>query len=573
MPSIRFNRNSFNRGRVKLRRLLGIRARLALLALILVAPLMLERARSLESARLRQIALASDEFASLAKHSAETQRETLMSVETLLKSTAYVRASAAGIARSCDLLRASLPQNLPWVRNVMIAGQDGRIQCATNNAYVGIDLSDRPYFQEAQAARGFVLSDFLLARPERRPIVMAAYPVSAITGTPGAIMLATVNLDWMSDIMGNLSGRPGISAVLIDSAGTVIAAPADQASFVGRPLDTVPLLSAIAETAMDSAESEGTMRFVAADGSKRAIAFTRLADTGARLIISIDETQATAAIDHEIRTAYLQAGFVCLFVLLGALIAAEKLIIQPINLLAATAKRFGHGNWSARATTKRLPPEFMPLAKAFNAMAAKLGQRERELLAANDHLTVMASIDPLSGLANRRGFQDRLDHEWMRARQSGAELALLMIDVDHFKLYHDTYGHPEGDACLTRLGATFSEIAAEAMGFAGRYGGEEFCVLVPNAESARPLEIGEMIRTAVLELALPHATSDHRYVTVSIGVACIQPSDSLSPTDLLEAADAALYSAKHRGRNAVVAHGFIEMIRAEIAKKDAARAG
>jgi diguanylate cyclase (GGDEF)-like protein len=573
MPSIRFNRNSFNRSRVKLRRLLGIRARLALLALILVAPLMLERARSLESARLRQIALASDEFASLAKHSAETQRETIMSVETLLKSTAYVRASTAGIARSCDLLRASLPQNLPWVRNVMIAGQDGRIQCATNNAYVGIDLSDRPYFREAQTARNFVLSDFLLARPERRPIVVAAYPVSAITGVPGAIMLASVNLDWMSNIMGNLSGRPGISAVLIDSAGTVIAAPADQASFVGRPLDTVPLLSAIAETAIDSTESEGTMRFVAADGSRRAITFTRLADTGARLIISIDETQATVTIDRDIRTAYLQAGFVCLFVLLGALLAAEKLIIQPINLLAATAKRFGHGNWSARATTKRLPPEFVPLAKAFNAMAAKLGQRERELLAANDRLTVMASVDPLSGLANRRGIQNRLDHEWMRARQSGTELALLMIDVDHFKLYNDTYGHPEGDACLARLSATFSEIADEAMGFAGRYGGEEFCVLVPHVELAQALKIGEMIRNAVLALALPHATSSHRCVTVSIGVACIQPKDSLSPTDLLEAADAALYSAKHRGRNAVVAHGFIEMIQVEMADTDDARAG
>ena len=563
MPSIRFNRNSFKRNRVRLRRLLGIRARLALLALILVAPLMLERARSLESVRTRQIALASDEFASLARHSAETQREMILSVETLLKSTAYVRASTAGIARSCDLLRASLPQNLPWIRNVMIAGDDGRIQCATNNAYVGVDLSDRPYFREAQATRNFVFSDFMLARPERRPIVTAAYPVSAITGQPGAVMLASVNLDWMSNIMGNLAGRPGISAVIVDSAGTVIAAPADQASFVGRPLDGVPLLSAIAETAMDSTESEGTMRFVAADGSKRAITFTRLADTGARLIISIDETRATAAIDRDIRNAYLQAGFVCLFVLLGALIAAEKLIIQPINLLAATTKRFGHGDWSARATTKRLPAEFMPLAKAFNAMAAKLGQRERELLAANDRLTVMASIDPLSGLANRRGFQSQLDYEWRRAQQSGTELALLMIDVDHFKLYNDTYGHPEGDACLARLGGTFSEIATAAMGFAGRYGGEEFCVLVPNTELPRALVIGEMIRASVLGLALPHATSSHQCVTVSIGVACIRPKDLLSSSDLLEAADAALYSAKHRGRNAVVAHGFIDVMGAE----------
>jgi diguanylate cyclase (GGDEF)-like protein len=555
MPSIRFNRI-----RVTLRRLLGIRARLALLAVILVAPLMLERARSLETARVKQIALASEEFSNLAKHSADTQREVIMSVETLLKSAAYVRASAAGIGRSCDLLRASLPINLPWIRNVMIAARDGRIQCSTNNNFVGLDLGDRPYFRRAQATQNFVFSDFLLARPEQTPIVMAAYPVSALTGEPDAVLLASVNLEWMSKVMSNLADRPGISAVLVDSAGTVLAAPSDQASFVGQTLDSVPLLSAIAETAMSSNRSEGAMSFVAADGSRRAINFTRIADTGSRLIVSIDETRVTAAIDRDIRTAYLQAGFVCLFVLLGALIAAEKLIILPINLLAATAKRFGHGDWSARAASTRLPPEFIPLAKSFNAMAAKLAQRERELVTANDRLTVMASIDVLSGLANRRGFQSRLDYEWMKAQQDGGMLSLVMIDVDHFKLYNDTYGHPEGDACLSRLGATFSGTAALAMGFAGRYGGEEFCLLLPNTDAGRAYEIGEMVRVAVLALELPHATSSHEYVTVSVGVACTEPNVSLVAADLIEAADAALYAAKHRGRNNVVAHGIIEVV-------------
>ena len=191
----------------------------------------------------------------------------------------------------------------------------------------------------------------------------------------------------------------------------------------------------------------------------------------------------TAAINREIRTAYLQLGFVCLFVLLGALIGAEKLIIQPIEIMAGMAKRFGEGDWSARVARSRLPSEFVPLARAFNAMAAQLGQRERELVATNDRLTVMASIDMLSGLANRRGFQSRLDFEWMKAQQYDSELSLLMIDVDHFKLFNDTYGHPEGDACLTRLGETLAGIAADTMGFAGRYGGEEFCLLLPNTDA------------------------------------------------------------------------------------------
>jgi diguanylate cyclase (GGDEF)-like protein len=147
----------------------------------------------------------------------------------------------------------------------------------------------------------------------------------------------------------------------------------------------------------------------------------------------------------------------------------------------------------------------------------------------------------------------------MKAQQYDSQLSLLMIDVDHFKLFNDTYGHPEGDACLTRLGETLSGIAAETMGFAGRYGGEEFCLLMPNTDQARAMEIGEMVRAAVEGLAMPHATSSYQTITVSVGVACTRPNNTQQPGDLIEAADAALYAAKHRGRNAVVEHAFVRL--------------
>ncbi|MBR0968479.1 diguanylate cyclase [Bradyrhizobium diazoefficiens] len=545
---------SFNRKRAKLKQVLGIRARLALLAVILVTPLMFERIRSLEDTRARQIAQATTEFTTVARHSADAQREVISSVETILKSEAFIRASAGGVSKSCDVLRASLPSNLPWIRTLLIAGQDGRIQCATNNMYVGLDLSDRPYFQQAQQTGRFVLSDFILSRPVLAPTVMAVYPVSAFSGTADAVVLATVNLDWMSKVMNNLGGRAGITAVLVDSAGTVLAAPSDQHSAIGRPLDNMPLMSAIADKALRSDQDEGSLSFLAADGSRRAVSYIRIAGTNARLIASIDEDKVSAAVSRDIRTAYLQLAFVVVFVLLGALIAAEKLVIKPIEMLADMAKRLGEGDLSARAARNRLPSEFVPLARAFNAMAAQLSQRERELIASNDRLTVMASIDMLSGLANRRGFQSRLDFEWMRAQQYGSDLALLMIDVDHFKLFNDTYGHLEGDSCLTRLGESLSGIAADTAGFAARYGGEEFCLLLPNTELDRAVEIGEQVRTAVLKLCLPHITSAHMIVTVSIGVAATRPNESMRPGDLIEAADAALYAAKHRGRNNVMEH-------------------
>jgi len=553
----RMSRVSFNRKRVKLKQVLGIRARLALLALILVAPLMLERARSLEEARSKQIAAASAEFSSLAKHSAEAQSEVVSSVETMLKSAAYIRASAGGIGHSCDIMRASLPVNLPWIRSLSIVGKDGRVQCSTLNMLVGIDLSDRAYFKKAQETRDFVFSDFLFAKSDNQPILVAAYPVAAIDDREESFIVATVNLDWMSKIMSNLGGRPGVAAVLVDSTGTVLAAPPDQASMIGRPLDAIPVLSAIAEKAVVSGQPQGSLSSVAADGSKRALSFERIAGTQSRLIVSIDEAKVSVAINREIRTAYVQLGFVSLLVLLGALIAAEKLIIRPIEMIAGMAKRFGEGDWSVRAARKAMPAEFVPLARAFNAMAAQLGQRERELVATNDRLTVIASIDMLSGLANRRGFQSRLDYEWMKTQQNGGELSLLMIDVDHFTLFNDTYGHPEGDACLTSLGEVLAGIAAETMGFAARYGGEEFCLLLPDTAADRAIEIGELVRVAVQSLAMPHMTSLYQTVTVSVGVACTRPNHTQRPGDLIEAADAALYAAKHRGRNAVVEHGFV----------------
>jgi diguanylate cyclase (GGDEF)-like protein len=551
------SRISVNRKKAKLKGLLGIRARLVLLALILVGPLMLDRVRSLEATRAKQVAVTSSEFSQLAEHSAEAQREVIASVQAVLKSAAYIQASVAKVGRGCAIMRASLQVDLPWIRSLSVVGADGKIQCSTSPSYVGLDLSDRPYFKSALKTRDFVVSDYLFSRASNHPSVIVAYPVSAVDAGEETVMIAAINLDWMSQIMSNLGGRPGVSAFLVDSEGTVLATSSDQASMIGRPMENRSLLSAITAKQAASDGKTESVSVTALDRTRHAISFTRVGSTGSHLVVSIDEAKVASAANREIHTAYLQLAFVCLFVLLGALVAAERLIIQPISMMAAVAQRFGRGDWSARAARTGLPAEFAPLARAFNAMAAKLGERERELIATNDRLTVIASIDMLSGLANRRGFQSRLDFEWLKARQEGQEVALLMIDVDHFKLFNDTYGHPEGDACLARIGETLAGIAHETMGFAARYGGEEFCLLLPSLSPAMALQVGEMVRATVWNLAMLHATSPHQQVTVSVGVACAAPNDAQQPSDLIEAADAALYAAKHRGRNAVVEHGFV----------------
>jgi diguanylate cyclase (GGDEF)-like protein len=551
------SRISFNRKRAKLKAVMGIRARLVLLALILVVPLMIERVRSLENMRTKTITEINHDFEKLAQRTVDAQREVIFSVEAILKSASQIYLSGARLGDACGLMRASLPTNLPWIRNVLVLDPNGRVACASVDNMNNLNLGDRDYFKRAKADRELVISDYIFSRVSKLPIAVAAYPISPTDTQNGSVIIAGINLDWMSKIMDNLGGRPGVTAVLIDSRGTVLATAADQASMIGNPIGDLGLLAAISSASAASDNDTATFHFTPANGKARLISFTRVPGTNSRLIVSIDEAVASAAINREIRTAYIQLGFVGLLVLLGALIAAERLIVQPIDLMTDAATRFGRGDRSARAARSQLPAEFVPLARAFNAMAAQLGERERELLAANDRLTVMASIDMLSGLANRRGFQSRLDFEWAKAQHTDEQLSLLMIDVDHFKLFNDTYGHLEGDTCLSRIGEVLAGIADQTKGFAARFGGEEFCLLLPITGTDAALKIGETVRAAVQSLALPHMTSSYQTVTVSVGVACTSPNETQQPIDLIEAADAALYAAKHRGRNAVIEHGFV----------------
>jgi diguanylate cyclase (GGDEF)-like protein len=553
------SRIGINRNKARLRGALGIRARLVLFALILVGPLMLERIRSLEATRTQQIAAAARDFVSVAQHSADAQREVFASIEAVLKSSAYIYTSAAQVNRSCAIMRASLRGDMPWLRSLTVAGKDGIARCSTWSEAVeqGLDFSDRPYFRKALESGEFVVSDYLFSRMTNQPTVMGAYLAPGLTRDDDAVILAAVNLDWMSKIMGNLGNRAGVSAVLVDDSGTVLAAPKAQSAAIGRPMDDPALLPVIEAHLLNSDRLSGSLSFAATDGSRRTVSYAAIPGTTARLIVSIDEAQVSAIADHEIRTAYLQLGFVCLFVLLGALVIAERLIIKPIQMLETMAQRFGRGDWSSRVARNRLPAEFAPLARALYGMAAQLRGRERELRASNEQLTVLASVDMLCGLANRRGFQSRLDFEWLKAQQSGDDLALLMIDVDHFKLFNDSYGHPEGDACLARVGEALAHLADRMSGFAGRYGGEEFCLLLPGCDVARAVQIGESVRSAIWNLSIAHATSGHQRVTVSVGVASAAPLTLETAKDLIEAADASLYAAKRRGRNTVVEHGFV----------------
>ena len=182
-----------------------------------------------------------------------------------------------------------------------------------------------------------------------------------------------------------------------------------------------------------------------------------------------------------------------------------------------------------------------------------LRQSQRQLLEINLELQRLTNLDSLTDLSNRRYFDEYIGAEWRRAGREHTELGLLMIDVDNFKSYNDTYGHVAGDEVLKRVAATIDQISSRGGDMAARFGGEEFVLVLP-ATSAEGLRlIGEKIRMQIEDLAVPHSGSWNRSVlTVSIGGATLVPPPSEPVTKLIVAADLALYKAKDGGRNRVV---------------------
>jgi diguanylate cyclase (GGDEF)-like protein len=183
----------------------------------------------------------------------------------------------------------------------------------------------------------------------------------------------------------------------------------------------------------------------------------------------------------------------------------------------------------------------------------ELRQSNLQLERANRMLHSLSYLDGLTGIANRRHFEESLEQEWRRAGRAGSRVSLLMVDIDHFKLLNDTQGHQSGDECLRLVAEAISDALRRAGDLVARYGGEEFAVLLPNTDRLGAVRIGEQIRAHVETLGIANDGASPPVVTVSVGAATTEPAGDESPARLVDAADRALYRAKHAGRNRVEA--------------------
>jgi len=311
-------------------------------------------------------------------------------------------------------------------------------------------------------------------------------------GSFGGVVVGTLRLAYLHELFRKVSPSPRSSMTLFTTEGTMLMRLPLRAEELGRQLRSAEVLT------LSQEKPAGLFQRVAAlDGVERLYSYSRVEDFPLLMVVGLP-------ID-EVYAEWLQKATV-----LGVLMLA---------LCGAT------------------------LSAAF-LLRKELIRR----VAAERQLAILATTDSLTGLSNRRHFDDVIAREWQRAMREESSLAVLMIDADWFKAYNDTHGHQSGDVFLQAIGQSIASKIRRATDLAARYGGEEFAVLLPGTGAQGAQEIAERIRLGVAELAVQESAAADA-PTVSVGVACIVPRPGSHQGALIDAADKALYEAKHKGRN------------------------
>lgn len=280
----------------------------------------------------------------------------------------------------------------------------------------------------------------------------------------------------------------------------------------------------------------------------------------ATMIATLDTLSIEQDISARFQRISLMVGLSVLIALFSLLLALNRWVLSPVVAVAQVAKKFAEGKLDARI---ELPGygEITSLAKVLNMAGEKLSHQkellEQEVLRrtealkkANERLEKLAITDGLTGLYNHRYFQEMLIAEVQRQRRGGNQFSVVMMDVDHFKQFNDTHGHPAGDEILHTMGDLLTQAVRET-DLVARYGGEEFVILLRFADHDNALQIAENLRLMIAEKLFPDVHGEPRFeITASMGIAT-WPIHAKHARPLIEQADKALYESKRNGRNQI----------------------
>ncbi|WP_085622448.1 MULTISPECIES: diguanylate cyclase domain-containing protein [unclassified Pseudomonas] len=476
------------------------------LASITFWKVMASRERALEDINVHGLNLTQ----ALSTYSEGIVRQSSMLLLGLVERLETEGTAPAQIERLGQLVKRQQPL-MPPMSGITIYAKDGRWLMSSNRPTpVGANSSDRAFFihHRDDPSREPFIGLPIRSRVTQEWVITISRRFNDDRGEFAGVIAMTFGVENFLQLFGKLDvGHDGAIGLAFTDGAMLVRYPFREQD-MGRNFSKSPIF---AKYLID--QSAGTASFTSSlDGVERLYAFRKSDKLPLVTTVALGKQEALAAWRLE--------------ALLSSLVVTA--------LLALT----GTIGWLLiRAMSRR------------GAVESELRLTQQQLLESNQQLERQAMHDALTGLANRRCFDEALTQEFRTAHRDGTTLALLMIDIDHFKRYNDTYGHPAGDACLQQMAHLLSSCIRRPRDLLARYGGEEIAVILPDTDNDGATVVARLMLERLALQSIPHKGSPFGHVTASIGIACSDGTVLDNPTSLIERADQALYIAKQAGRN------------------------
>jgi diguanylate cyclase (GGDEF)-like protein len=523
----------------------NLKTRARILVLVVLAGLPALLLTIYEAVERRQAAerQARGEITRLVRLAALQEWQVIESVRQTLLASAQVLSTMQDDAARCNRFFMNLlAQNREAFHSMGLLGPDGRVLCSGPAENVRASGADRSYFLLAKNTGKFAVGAYQVGRVSRLEGISFGYPIADANGNVTAVAFAAMDLRSLARIAESVPLPAGGILNVVDQNGVILARKPDAGGRLGEKLRNAPVVKKLFSARQGVFEAMGT------DGVNRVFAHEVVIENPdgtypIRVMVSVPLDQVFADANKALVRDVLGILLATAFLLIGAWYGTELFVLKKIRALLRAADRVRAGDLGARTGLPYGREELGQIARSFDEMAEALQRREREL-------REQAITDPLTGLYNRRRLDELLPRELARAKRSGESVAVILVDLDHFKRINDRHGHEAGDRALTAVGDLL-RIKVRGSDIACRYGGEEFVLVLHETDADAAIRRAEDLRAAINGIDVGPAGDRSQHITASLGVALF-PRHGEDPDNLLRAADEALYAAKAAGRDRVM---------------------